>query len=244
MSNSTRKFGLIGKTLSHSFSQGYFTDKFQKNNIEASYENLEIDSIEEVKNLFSQGFTGFNVTIPYKEAIIPFLDELSPEASAVGSVNTISVTDKIRGHNTDTFGFRQMIKPFFKSHHERALILGTGGAAKAVSYILEQLGVSVIYVSRNPQGDNQFSYDEINENMIAFNGIIVNTTPIGMYPRNEEIVNIPYEHISEKHLVIDLIYNPEETLFLSRAREQGAWTLNGLTMLHQQAEKAWGIWNK
>lgn len=240
-----RKFGLIGQKLGHSFSKGYFTKKFDELGIAAEYVNIELADIAEVKTVLAEGgFSGCNVTIPYKEAIIPYLDELSEEAKAIGAVNTIAFENgKTIGHNTDAFGFKQMIKPFFKSHHERGMILGTGGAAKAVTYVLEELGVQLIYISRSPKGNDQFSYDDINENMIAFNGIVVNTTPIGMYPNSTDKVNIPYEYIDERHLAIDLIYNPEETVFLAESKAQGAWTLNGLTMLHQQAEKAWEIWN-
>ncbi|NOQ72644.1 MAG: shikimate dehydrogenase [Crocinitomix sp.] len=245
MENSQKKYGLIGKSLDHSFSKAYFTQKFQDKGINARYENIELEKIADVVAIFTQNFDGCNVTIPYKETIIPFLDELSAEASLVQAVNTIEFKNgKTIGHNTDVYGFKQMIKPFFKSHHERAMIIGTGGAAKAVAYVLEELGVNVIYISRNPQGDRQFSYSDINENMIKFNGIIINTTPIGMHPNVGELVELPYEFMNEKHLAIDLIYNPSETLFLKNAKAQGAWTLNGLTMLHQQAEKAWGIWNK
>ncbi len=245
MEESQKKYGLIGKKLEHSFSKAYFNEKFQVNDINASYENISLESIDAVSEVLKQNFNGCNVTIPYKETIIPYLDELSEEAKQVGAVNTIEFKNgKTIGHNTDVFGFKQMIKPFFKSHHERAMIIGTGGAAKAVAFILEDLGANIIYISRNPQKDNEFGYDEINENMIKFNGVIVNTTPIGMYPNVEEEVAIPYEFMNEKHLAIDLIYNPTETVFLKKAKAQGSWVLNGLTMLHQQAEKAWGIWNK
>ncbi len=237
-------FGLIGEKLSHSFSKKYFEQKFDALKLDSSYTNIELDEIEKASTILEKKFNGFNVTIPYKEAIIPFLDELTEEAKAVGAVNTIQFKEgKKIGHNTDVYGFKQMIKPFFKSHHERAIIIGTGGASKAVAYVLENLGVNLIYISRTPQKENHFSYEEINDLMIKHNGIVVNTTPVGMYPNDKEIINLPYHCFSEKHLVIDLIYNPEETLFLKKAKENGAWTLNGLTMLHQQAEEAWRIWN-
>ncbi|MFT5823511.1 MAG: shikimate dehydrogenase [Crocinitomix sp.] len=245
MENPQKNYALIGKSLTHSFSKTYFTQKFQEKEINASYENIELDAISAVTQVLAQNYSGCNVTIPYKEAIIPFLDELSAEAKMVQAVNTIEFKNgKTIGHNTDVFGFKQMIKPFFKSHHERAMIIGTGGAAKAVAHVLEELGVNVIYISRTPQGDKQFSYADINENMIKFCGIIVNTTPVGMHPNSNDLVELPYEFMTEKHLAIDLIYNPAETLFLKNAKAQNAWVLNGLTMLHQQAEKAWGIWNK
>ncbi len=244
---SVKKFGLIGKKLAHSFSKTYFTKKFKELDIEATYDNIEIPAIRMVKTVLKHGaiYDGLNVTIPYKTAIIPYLDELDESAKAVGAVNTVlNKNGQFIGFNTDVYGFKQMIKPFFKSHHERALIFGTGGASKAVAFVLEQLGSSVITVSRTPEGANQFGYDEVNENMIAFNTIIVNCTPVGTYPNVDECLPLPYEALTDKHLVIDLIYNPEETLFLKKAKAQQAWTLNGLTMLHQQAEKAWEIWNK
>ncbi len=245
MNNKTKKYGLIGKSLAHSFSKGYFTQKFADDRIDAIYENISLSKIEAVRPVLLEDYAGCNVTIPYKEAIIPFIDELHGAAEIIQAVNTIEFKNgKTIGHNTDVFGFKQMIKPFLKSHNERAMIIGTGGAAKAVTYVLEELGVNVIHISRNPKGTHEFAYDDINENMIKFNGIIVNTTPIGMFPNVDEEVAIPYSFLNEKHLAIDLIYNPEETLFLKNAKTQGAWVLNGLTMLHQQAEKAWQIWNK
>jgi shikimate dehydrogenase len=245
MTEKQNKYGLIGENLTHSFSKAYFTQKFTEKGIDALYENIELGSIEDVRSVLLQDYRGCNVTMPYKEAIIPFLDELSAEAKLVNAVNTIEFKEgKTIGHNTDVFGFKQMIKPFFKSHHERAMIIGTGGASKAVAHVLEELGANVIYISRNPKGDNQFAYTDINENMIKFNGIIVNTTPLGMFPKINEAVQLPYEFMNEKHLAIDLIYNPAETLFLKNAKRQGAWVLNGQTMLHQQAEKSWGIWGE
>jgi shikimate dehydrogenase len=238
------QYGLIGKQLTHSFSKKYFTQKFENEKIDARYDNYELSDIKAVINLFEQGIKGFNVTIPFKESIIPYLDELHEEVLEIGAVNTVFLKDGRKiGYNTDAFGFKQMIKPFFKSHHERAMILGTGGAAKAVAYVLENLGAKVIYISRTPSGENEFGYDEINENMVKFNGVIVNTTPIGTFPAIDEVVNFPYHFLTERNLVIDLIYNPEETVFLKNAKHQGAWILNGKTMLKQQAEKAWAIWN-
>ena len=244
MNDNKKKYSLIGKSLSHSFSQKYFTDKFLREEISAAYHNVEITEKSELKSLLAMDFDGFNVTMPYKEVIMDYLDELSPAAREVGAVNTIQVKEgKLIGHNTDVFGFQQMIKPFFESQHERALIIGTGGASKAVAYVLENLGVSVIYLSRQPKRANEFGYDDLNENMITFNGIIVNTTPVGMFPAVDSFIELPFEALTTRHLVVDLIYNPEETVFLRKAKEQGAKTINGLTMLHQQAEQAWKIWN-
>ncbi|MEZ4924059.1 MAG: shikimate dehydrogenase [Crocinitomicaceae bacterium] len=241
-----RKYGLIGKKLSHSFSQKYFTEKFNNQSVNSIYFNYELNNISEVRNLLRDPeIEGLNVTIPYKVSIIPFLDELDGLAEEIGAVNTIKIKDgKAKGYNTDVYGFSQMIKPFFESQHERAMILGTGGASKAVAYALEKLGVDVIYISREPQGEFEFGYDEINENMVKFHGIIVNTTPIGTFPNIDECPNFPFEFLTPKHLVVDLIYNPSETLFLKRSKENGAVVINGKTMLEQQAEEAWRIWNE
>lgn len=238
------QYGLIGKTLTHSFSKSYFEEKFKQLGISDSYVNFECDSIEDVKELLkNDNSSGYNVTIPYKEAVIQLLDEISPEAKAIGAVNTIKRENgKLIGYNTDVFGFHQMIKPYFKSRHERALILGTGGASKAVKFVLNKLGCTEIYISRNPEGENEFGYDDINNYMLSSHLLVVNTTPVGTFPNTEETVNIPYEHITDKHLAIDLIYNPEETKFLFRSKAQGAVTLNGIVMLREQAEKSWEIW--
>ncbi|MEX1001323.1 MAG: shikimate dehydrogenase [Crocinitomicaceae bacterium] len=238
-------YGLIGKSLEHSFSKKYFLKKFDNMGFNCDYLNFELNDINEVKKVFDlPGISGVNVTIPYKEKIIPYLDELSDEAIAVGAVNTIQIKNGVKkGYNTDVYGFKQLIKPFFQSHHERSMILGTGGAAKAVAYVLESLGSEVIYISRKPKGENAFSYEEINENMIRFNGIIVNTTPLGTFPDVARFPPIPYHFIQSNQLVIDLVYNPPLTEFLKRAAAQGATVLNGKTMLEQQAEKSWEIWN-
>ncbi|MGB1102152.1 MAG: shikimate dehydrogenase family protein [Crocinitomicaceae bacterium] len=239
-----RQYGLIGYKLGHSFSRAYFTQKFEKEKIPATYENYELEQIDDVRDLLETDIKGFNVTIPYKKQILPFLDRVDGVAAEIGAVNTIKrQDDNWIGYNTDVYGFRQMIKPFSKSHHERAMILGTGGAAEAVNYVLGHLGVNVISISRSPKGSNQFHYNEVNKNMIRFNGIIVNTTPVGTFPNVDECPDIPYHFINDQHLVIDLIYNPEETLFLKKSKDAGAVTLNGKTMLQQQAEEAWRIWN-
>ncbi len=243
---SSKVFGLVGKSLTHSFSKDYFTTKFQNESIDAEYLNFEIESIESISNVLKTNhLKGLNVTIPYKESIIPFLDEIDDVSKEIGAVNTIKIENgKTKGFNTDVFGFKQMIKPFFKSHHERAIILGTGGASKAVAYVLKNLGCEPIFISRHPQADNEFIYEDINQIMIESCPIIVNTTPIGMFPNNNQKPNVPTEYLTERNLVIDLIYNPEETLLLKEAKQKGTWTLNGLTMLHQQAEKSWDIWNE
>lgn len=240
-----RKYGLIGKRLDYSFSQAFFTEKFGAEGIDATYENIEIPEITLMRDILDQGgFSGLNVTIPYKESCIPFLDDLSVEATAIGAVNTISFHNgKTTGYNTDAFGFHQSIKPFLTNKHERALVLGTGGASKAVSYVFKSIGVDVITISRHPEGNKQFSYDTINEHMLRACGVVVNCTPVGTFPDVDSCLPFPFEFLTPDHLVIDLIYNPEQTLFLQRSSENGATTLNGLSMLREQALKAWEIWN-
>ncbi|PWH87245.1 shikimate dehydrogenase [Brumimicrobium oceani] len=243
-----RKFGLLGETLGHSFSKSHFEEKFKAEEINASFENIELPDAEAVEKWLKAApteFTGVSVTIPYKETVIPFLDELSPEAKAIGAVNCIHFKDgKSIGHNTDAFGFGQSIKPFLRNIHERALLLGTGGASKAVAYTLENLGITVAHLSRTPKEDQMiFGYDQANDLMVKSFPMIVNCTPLGTSPNVEEMPAFPIELVGEDHFVVDLIYNPSETLFLKLARESGADTLNGLSMLKQQAVKAWGIWN-
>lgn len=243
---STRQFGLLGKRLDYSFSKSFFTDYFSKHQIEAVFSNLETSDLptwmesEEAKQL-----DGFSVTIPYKQEIIPFLDALSPEAEVIGAVNVVQRIDgKLIGHNTDAFGFQQSIKPFLDFRHQKALILGTGGASKAIAYVLKNIGLDVLYVSRNPQGDNQFAYEDVNEYMLKACKMIVNCTPLGTSPNFEESPAIPFEFITSDHFVVDLIYNPEQTKLLRESSERGAITLNGLSMLKEQALKAWEIWNQ
>lgn len=241
-----RNYGLIGEKLGHSFSKEFFTQLFKDEKGEAGYANFELDDISKIQDVFkTEGLSGLNVTIPYKQAVLPYLDELSEEAKAIGAVNTIQFVDgKKIGHNTDAFGFAQSIKPFLAFQHERAIILGTGGASKAVAYVLENLGIDVIFISRNPKGEKQFGYDEINDNMLNACKLIVNTTPVGTFPQVDRCPTIPFDYLTEEHLVVDLIYNPEKTKFLQRAEERGAAILNGKPMLKQQALKAWEIWKK
>lgn len=239
-----KKFGLIGKTLGHSFSQKFFGAYFEKHGIDATYSNFELPVIDEIERVFSEGVAGLNVTIPYKEQIIPFLDELSDEAKKIGAVNCVEFKNgKKVGHNTDAYGFQQSIKPFLTNQHERAMILGTGGASKAVEYVLKNLGISPIFISRNPEGSNQFGYDEINDHMLNACKLIVNTTPIGTFPNVDETIALPFEFLTPNHLVVDLIYNPAKTKLLQLSEEAGAQILNGESMLKEQALKAWSIWN-
>lgn len=239
-----RNYGLLGKTLNYSFSKKFFEDFFEKNHVEARFENYEIPAIENVAEVFAQRLNGLAVTIPYKETIIPYLDALSEEAKEIGAVNVVQFKDDQKiGHNTDAFGFHQSIKPFLTFHHERALILGTGGASKAIAHVFRSLGIDVLFCSRDPKGRNQFAYSEVNNHMLNACKVIVNCTPLGTFPNVEECIALPFEHLSEDHLVIDLVYNPSKSLFLQRAEEAGATILNGESMLRHQALKAFEIWN-
>ncbi len=236
------KLGLIGKNISYSFSQNYFEQKFKTlglNNI--SYTLFDLENISKVEDLFAVAeLRGFNVTIPYKEKIIPYLDQLSPEAADIGAVNTVLIIDgKKTGFNTDVFGFEKTLLKFKKFHHKSALVLGDGGAAKAIKYILNKHKILFTTVSRR----GELSFDNLSAEMVGNNDLIVQCTPVGTFPQVSDCLNFPFEALSEKHLVIDLIYNPKETEFLRKAREQNAETVNGENMLEQQAEKAWEIWN-
>jgi|APLak6261662433_1056034.scaffolds.fasta_scaffold00087_19 shikimate dehydrogenase len=246
-----KQFGLIGYPLSHSFSKKYFSEKFEKENIEnCAYELFPIERIESITDLIKQhpDLAGLNVTIPYKESVIPFLHELDATAKAIGAVNCIKIENgKLIGYNTDAFGFKQSIKPFLETHHERALILGTGGASKAVFYVLNEIGIDCFFVSRDKstlKTTKAFNYNELNEHVLNAFKLIVNTSPVGTYPNVSEAPEIPYELLTSNHLLYDLVYNPTETEFLKRGKQQGATAINGLSMLHQQAEEAWRIWNK
>ncbi len=241
------EYGLIGKNLSHSFSKAYFEKKFKELGLDyLEYANFELENIEDIKQVLARNpeLRGFNVTIPYKESIIPFLDELSPEARGIAAVNCVKITNgKLIGHNTDAYGFASSIKPFLEPQHSRALILGTGGASKAVVFVLRRLNVEVFFASTSKKRQGTFPYEALNERLFNACKFIINTTPVGTFPNVNECPNIPYECITSQHLVYDLIYNPEETLFLKKAKERGATTINGLSMLQLQAEKSWEIWN-
>ena len=240
------QFGLVGKNISYSFSKGYFGEKFENLNLkDYSYNNLDFQNIEDFPEFIKQNPTisGLNVTIPYKEAIIPFLDKLSKRATEIGAVNTIKITKsgKLKGFNTDYIGFQKSIEPLLNVNHKKALILGTGGASKAVAYALKQLKIPYLFVSRNDIGD-AIGYNQINEKTFEEFQIIINCTPVGTFPNTNSCPEIPYEHFTSNHLAFDLIYNPAETLFLKKAKEKGAIVKNGLEMLTLQAEKSWDIW--
>lgn len=238
-------YGLVGKTLQHSFSADFFSDYFVTENIVAKYQNFELAAIEDIQSVFDLKPAGLNVTIPYKERVIPFLDELDPIAEKIGAVNTIVFDgDKKIGYNTDAFGFKQAIKPFLNNQHERALIFGTGGAAKAVASVLKEIGVDVIFISRDPLGKNKhFNYSEVNNQMLNACKLMVNCTPVGTFPNSADYLPLPYEGIGKDHLVIDLIYNPIKSMFLQKAENQGATIMNGEGMLKAQAMKSWSLWN-
>lgn len=243
------QLGLIGKSLSHSFSKKYFEEKFKKENINASFRNFELNTISDFPEVVAQhpDLVGLSVTVPYKEQIIPYLDKLSPEAKEIGAVNCIHFLDgKSTGYNTDVFGFKTSIKPFLEPKHNRALIFGTGGSSKAVAYALKQIGVECFFVTSNEYKKlpNTFFYYELSPIIFSQFLLLVNCTPVGMFPDTTETLAIPFSCVTDQHLVYDLIYNPIETVFLENCKGKGATTINGLSMLHLQAEKAWEIWNQ
>ncbi|MRX65675.1 shikimate dehydrogenase family protein [Maribacter luteus] len=239
-------YGLVGKNISYSFSESYFADKFKKLGLSGySYRNYDLAHIEDFKELVGEdkNLKGLNVTIPYKEAVIPYLDKLDKKARKVGAVNTVKFTKKgLKGYNTDIYGFKKSIKPYLKKHHKRALILGTGGASKAVAFVFKELGIKFKFVSRTAK-KNQLLYDDLDEKTMKKYKVLVNCTPLGTFPNIEEKPAIPFQLISDKHLLFDLIYNPEKTAFLRDGEKQGATIRNGLRMLELQAEKSWKIWN-
>lgn len=243
-------FGLIGKKLGHSFSKEYFTNKFVRLNLDADYSLFELPGITEFPDFItSRHLSGLNVTIPYKQTIIPFLDSLSEEAQAIGAVNTISFKT-IEGHlqtmgwNTDAPALEKELHDFAPEFKGKALLLGTGGAAAAAAYVLKKNEISFTNVSRNPQRSGQMDYKELNEELIKSHHLIINATPVGMYPLVEAIPDLPWQWIGNEHMLFDMVYNPEVTRFLQIGAEQGAKVRNGLGMLHTQAELAWGIWKK
>ena len=226
-----KKFGLIGQSLKHSFSKEFFNEKFHRENISARYDNYELENLSLFKSIFSDNdLCGLNVTIPFKEKIINYFNKK---------------LWSLKGFNTDAYGFHQLIKPFLKSHHNLGLILGDGGASKAVSYVLDSLNINYNIITRKNTSDihQKFNWNDINSYMVKYHLIIINTTPIGMYPNSIDKIDFPYEFITQEHLIIDLIYNPSITQFLQKASSQNAQILNGYQMLVHQALKAWNIWN-
>lgn len=243
-------FGLVGRNISYSFSKGYFADKFEKLNLsDHQYVNFDIESIEDFPKIiheFKFCLRGLNVTIPYKQDVFLHLDKVHKVARKIGAVNTIRVTKKgnLKGYNTDVVGFQRSIEPLLKEHHKKALILGTGGASKAVAYALKQLEIDYLKVSRHPRKKKEISYTDLTEEVLRDHTVIINCTPLGTFPKVDRKPDIPYQHITEQHLLYDLIYNPDVTAFLASGKEKGAQVKNGLEMLELQAEESWKIWNK
>ena len=250
MAHPEKLYGLLGYPLVHSFSQNYFNQKFESENIDAEYINFEIPDVGMLMEVVAENenLNGLNVTIPYKEQVIPFLDEIDPAASEVGAVNVIKFIRgkdglRLKGYNSDIIGFTDSIKSLLKPHHQSALVLGTAGAAKAVSYSLRKLGLEVQLVSRRKSA-NTLVYEELTKNDLKNHKVIVNTTPLGMYPNVDTCPDIPYRYLTSQHLCYDLIYNPDETLFLKNSRLAGAQVKNGLEMLLLQAFASYSIWNQ
>lgn len=244
------KYGIIGYPLGHSFSPGFFNEKFRNEGIDAVYERYELSQIDLLPEIIASNpeLCGLNVTIPYKQQIMQYLDELSEEAREIGAVNVVKVTHNgknvhLKGFNSDVIGFSRSIEPLLEKHHKKALILGTGGAAQAIDYGLKQLGLETIKVSRYERPDT-IQYDKITPDVIKEYKVIINCTPIGMYPNTEECPNLPYEAMDSQHLLYDLIYNPDTTLFMQKGMERGAVVKNGLEMLLLQAYASWEFWHE
>ncbi|MEI8114945.1 MAG: shikimate dehydrogenase [Bacteroidia bacterium] len=247
-----KTFGLIGHRLGYSFSRNFFTEKFAKENLsEHEYLNFELDTIDEFIGVFDQGkeICGLNCTIPYKQQIMQFLDEIDAEAAEIGAVNTVKIINQngkriLKGFNTDIYGFENSLRPMLEEKHQKALILGTGGASKAIKYILNKLQIEFVSSSIEDQlYENEIRYNQIDEKLLKEYLIVIHATPIGTFPNVDNCPDIPYQSITSEHVLFDLVYNPEETLFLKKGKAQGAKTKNGLEMLHLQALRAWEIWN-
>ena len=245
-------YGLIGKKLSHSFSPDYFKNKFHKLGIEANYKIFELNDISEFPYLIANNndIKGLNITIPYKRSLNRFMDFIDEPVRITGSINTVKIQRKnnkafISAYNTDVIGFEETIVPVLKKkENTKALILGSGGSANSVAYVLQKLGIDFSVVSRNPYKSKQINYAGLNKEIIESNLLIINATPLGMYPEIDNLPQLPYEFITDKHILYDLIYNPSDTLFLQKGRERGAICINGLKMLEIQADASWNIWNK
>jgi len=241
-----KKFGLLGRNISYSFSRKFFEEKFNQLQIDATYENFDLQHIEELKLVLqkNKSLNGLNVTIPYKESILPFLDELSPEAQQIQAVNTIKISNnQLIGYNTDAFGFMKSLFPILEKQHTHALILGTGGASKAVANALKSMGIEYRFVSRNPQQQN-LAYADLDETIIQEHQLIINCTPVGTHPKVKESPALPYQFLESSHLLYDLVYNPPITEFLAKGKIRGCSIYNGKKMLEYQAERAWQIWNE
>ncbi len=245
-----KKYGILGYPLAHSFSKRFFTEKFEREKVDAAYENFEIDNISKFPKIITENpnLIGLNVTIPYKEQVIPYLNELEDAAREVGAVNTIKISRTetevyLKGFNTDTHGFENSLKPLLKPQHSKALILGTGGASKAVKYVLSKLGIDFISASIEELKENEIRYEEIDSRIMTERLLIINATPLGTFPDVDTSPKIPYELITENHLLFDLVYNPETTKFMKMGLKKGATVKNGNEMLQLQALKSYKIWN-
>ncbi|MBL4604366.1 MAG: shikimate dehydrogenase [Flavobacteriaceae bacterium] len=243
-------FGLVGKNISYSFSKGFFSEKFQKEKLDNhQYVNFDIEKIEDFSKIiheFKFCLKGLNITIPFKQDVFLYMDKVDKKARKVGAVNTVRITKKgkLKGYNTDVVGFKKSIEPLLELHHTKALILGTGGASKAVAFVCKELGIDFLKVSRRPRKKKEISYTAINEKLLQEYTLIINATPIGTFPKVDQKPKIPYQYLTGKHLLYDLIYNPEQTAFLKKGKEQGSKIKNGFEMLELQAEESWRIWNK
>lgn len=242
-----KRYGLLGRTLTHSFSKNYFEKKFLEKEIkDTAYQNFELKAIDELPVLLSKhpDLKGLNVTIPYKEDVLQFLTKKSDVVEAIGACNTVKIEgENLTGYNTDVIGFRKAIEPQLRPHHRKALVLGTGGAAKAVCYVLKELGLDPQLVSRKKE-EGQCGYEDLGEELLSTHHLIVNTTPLGMYPNVNTDPPVPYEFITPQHFLFDLIYNPPKTKFLAQGEKRGAQICNGYQMLVEQAEESWRIWNE
>jgi shikimate dehydrogenase len=247
-----KTYGLIGYKLGHSFSRNFFTEKFKTEGLEDyEYVNFELDSIEEFPAIFDQGkaICGLNCTIPYKQQIMQYMNEIDEEAAEIGAVNTVKVIHQngkriLKGFNTDLYGFENSLRPMLEDKHQKALILGTGGASKAIKYLFDKTEIAYLSATTKEElGEKEIGYNQLTEELMNEYLIIINATPLGTFPKVDTCPNIPYQFVGPDHVLYDLVYNPAETLFLKKGNEQGAKTKNGLEMLHLQALKSWEIWN-
>lgn len=240
------KYGLIGKEIDYSFSKAYFNKKFEKFNIDAQYENFDMDNILKIKSILhkEKNLKGLNVTTPYKQDVIDFIDIIDDNAKAIGAVNTIKLKDnKLFGYNTDVYGFVKSLFPLLEKHHQKAIVLGTGGASRAICHGLTSFDISYLIVSRNPTMKNHISYEDLDKDIMESHKLIINCTPLGTSPNIHQSPDIPYKFVGRKHLLYDLVYNPKVSTFLAQGNNQGAKICNGYNMLRFQAEKSWEIWN-
>jgi len=244
-----KQFGLVGKNISYSFSKKYFTEKFKELHLDNySYRNFDLQHIDELPQVLNENtdqLCGFNVTIPYKEEIFKYLDELDHDAASIGAVNVIKVMDdyRLKGYNSDIYGFEKSLKPLLNGGEKEALILGTGGASKAIAFVLGKLKIDYKYVSRSSKNERTITYQQLDEQIVKQSYLIINCTPLGTYPNTDAYPDIPYKFLTSKHILYDLIYNPALTSFLRKGKELGCIVKNGEEMLKLQAERSWEIWN-